>query len=303
MRDGGTAGLRMDITALKTAESERDYLAYHDALTGLPNQALFHDRLTQALAKVCSSQEVLAVLNLQLVSLTDIRLSQGLAAGKAAIIEAGRRIQATLSGGATVAHVGDGRYLAFSSEAGSDSMAIAAMGSIFPAMTPAFSFNGIVLPLRIVIGASIAPVDGVEPERLIRNATTALNEVERDPSLAYRFYRPRMTKAAVLRWNMESDIRRGIEKNEFLVHYQPQVDARSYRITGAEALIRWAHPEHGLIPPGKFIPVAEETGLIVPLGELALRLACSEARTWSLPGVARYRFPSTFRRCNWPSPP
>ena len=288
MRNGGTAGLRMDITALKAAESERDFLAYHDAITRLPNQALFRDRLAQALAKVRPSEEALAVVSLELTSLADIRASQGLSAGKAAMIETGRRIEAALSAGDTVGHLGDGRYLAFSTEAGSDSTAISAVGRILATVKDDFRFNGVDMPLRVVLGASLAPADGTESNRLIRNATTALSEVKANPSQPYQFYSPAMSKAAVFRLEMESDIRRGIEKNEFLLHYQPQVDAQTFRITGAEALMRWAHPEHGFVSPGKFIPIAEETGLIVPLGELALRLACSEAKAWCHPTFAPF---------------
>jgi diguanylate cyclase (GGDEF)-like protein len=280
MRNGGTAGLRMDITALKAAEAERDYLAFHDAITGLPNQTLFTDRLAQALVQMQRANELVAVLSLELTSLADIRASQGLEAGEAALHETGRRIQAALAAGDTVAHVGNGRYLAFSADAGSEAKLVATVGRVLSAAEQGFEFNGVDVPLRIAMGLSLAPTDGEEPDSLIRTAATALSEVRSNPLRRYQFYRAEMTKAAVFRWNMEADLRRAIERKEFLLHYQPQVDARSHRIVGVEALMRWAHPERGLIPPGQFIPVAEETGLIVSLGEFALRQACGDASAW-----------------------
>ena len=280
MRNGGTAGLRMDITALKSAEAERDYLAYHDAITGLPNQALFTDRLAQALVQMQRSGEAVAVMSIELTSLHDIRASQGLEAGEAALHETGRRIQAALAPGDTVAHVGNGRYLAVANGCGSETRLHATVGRVMSDAEGGFEFNQAELPLRLAMGVSLAPVDGVEPDGLVRGAATALTEVRANPLRRYQFYRAEMTSAAVLRSNLEADLRRAIERREFLLHYQPQLDSRSFRIVGVEALLRWAHPERGMISPAKFIPVAEETGLIVPLGEFALRQACADAAAW-----------------------
>lgn len=280
MRNGGTAGLRMDITKLKMAEAERDYLAYHDAVTGLPNQTLFADRLAQALVQMQRSAEAVAVLNLELTSLADILASQGLEVGEAALHETGRRIQAALAPGDTVAHVGSGRYLAISTNAGSEAKLVATVGRVLFAAEDGFEFDGVDVPLRVAMGVSLAPSDGEQPDSLIRAAATALSEVKTNPLRRYQFYRAEMTKAAVFRWSMEADLRRAIERNEFVLHYQPQVEARTYRVIGVEALLRWRHPERGMISPGEFIPVAEETGLIVPLGEYALRQACTDASAW-----------------------
>ncbi|HTJ58477.1 MAG TPA: EAL domain-containing protein [Devosiaceae bacterium] len=279
MRNGGSAGLRMDITALKAAEAERDYLAFHDRTTGLPNQLLFSDRLGQALAQLHGPQ-VVAVLSIELTSLTDIRDSQGLEAGEAALRETGQRIQAALPPGGTVAHFGNGHYLAFSIEPEGDAKVLDSVDRALAASMRSFRYDGVDVPLRIVVGISTAPADGTQPEELIRTATTALNEVKSNPLNGYRFYRAEMTRAAIHRWNIEADLRRAIDRKELLLHYQPQVDARSHRITGVEALVRWAHPDRGPIQPGQFIPIAEQTGLIVPLGEYVLRLACTEALAW-----------------------
>lgn len=280
MRNGGTAGLRMDITALKAAQAERDYLAYHDAITGLPNQTLFTDRLAQALVQMQRSGEAVAVMSLELTSLADIRASQGLEAGEAALHETGRRIQSALAAGDTVAHVGNGRYLAFSADAGSEAGLVAIVGRVLSAAEADFEFDRSDVPLRIALGVSLAPTDGEDPDSLVRAAATALSEVRANPLRRYQFYRAEMTSAAVFRWNMEADLRRAIERKEFLLHYQPQLDTRSFGIVGVEALMRWAHPERGMISPAQFIPVAEETGLIVALGDYALRQACTDAAAW-----------------------
>jgi diguanylate cyclase (GGDEF)-like protein len=279
MRNGGTAGLRMDISALKAAEAERDYLAFHDPVTGLPNQALFSDKLDRAVEKIENAQ-VIAVLSVELTSLTDIRTSQSLDAGDAALRETGQRLQGALPPGGLVAHAGNGRYLAFAMEPNGEAHVPATVARLIEACEAPFAFQGDDVPLRIVVGGSTAPADGEQPETLIRNATTALQALKANPLQRSQFYRAEMTKAAIQRWTLEADLRRAIERGEFVLHYQPQLDVRSYRVVGAEALIRWAHPERGLIPPGQFIPIAEETGLIVPLGEYALRLACAEAKTW-----------------------
>jgi diguanylate cyclase (GGDEF)-like protein/PAS domain S-box-containing protein len=280
MRNGGTAGLRMDITALKAAEAERDYLAYHDAVTGLPNQTLFADRLAQALVQMHRSGEAVAVMSIELTSLADIRASHGLEAGEAALHETGRRIEAALAAGDTIAHVGNGRYLALAADAGSEVKLLATVGRVLAVAEGGFEFNQAELPLRLAIGVSLAPADGVEPDSLVRAAATALSEVRANPLRRYQFYRAEMTSAAVLRANLEADLRRAIERKEFLLHYQPQLDSRSFNIVGVEALLRWAHPERGMISPGQFIPVAEETGLIVALGDYALRQACADAAGW-----------------------
>ncbi len=278
MRNGGSAGLRMDITALKAVEAERDYLAFHDPVTGLPNQTRFSDRLEEALDTL-GPADVIAVLGVELTSLTDIRASQGLNAGDAALRETGARLQNALPGG-SVAHAGNGRYLAFAREPDGEKHVLATVARLIEVCEAPFAFEGADVPLRIVVGGSTAPADGEQSETLIRNASTALRALKANPLQRSQFYRAEMTKAAIQRWTIEGDLRRAIERKEFLLHYQPQLDVRTYRIVGAEALIRWNHPERGLIPPGQFIPVAEETGLIVPLGEYALALACAEAQTW-----------------------
>jgi EAL domain-containing protein (putative c-di-GMP-specific phosphodiesterase class I) len=158
--------------------------------------------------------------------------------------------------------------------------AMAAIEKLLPPFGQRFEVQGRQVPLRIAIGVSMAPSDAGEPDALIRNATTAMHRAKGRPAQRYQFYSSEMTNAAVYRSSLESDLRRALENDELFLLFQPQVNTHSYKLTGAEALVRWRHPERGIILPGDFIPVAEQTGLIVPIGEQVLKLACTQAAEW-----------------------
>lgn len=285
MSNGGIAGLNMDITALKKAEAQRDHLAYHDPVTGLPNRVVFADRLGQAAAHVRSEGGALAVISLELASLHDIRDSLGFEAGDAAIRELGRRISNALASGESVTHVGAGQFFVLCVGIASESAAISSIERILNAFAGGFQVNGRDVPIRIATGVSTAPGDATEPEEIIRNATTAMHRAKDRPTHRYQFYNSEMTNAAVLRAGLESDLKRAVENDELFLVFQPLVNTHSYKLAGAEALVRWRHPERGLIEPNTFIPIAEHTGLIVPIGEQVLRLACRQAAAWRRMGM------------------
>ncbi len=288
-RDDGTIiwdGVALDITELKKLEADRDYLAYYDQLTRLPNRALFVDRLARTLEGAEGSGTSAVVIAAALVSLRDIRDGASFAAGDAAIGETARRLAAVVQGRGTVAHVGEGDFFVLLTDVAENADHAAILGEIARRCESSLRLEGREFRLKLSMGVSVAPADGERADTLIRNATTALHEARALPGRPVRFYSAQMTEHAAARLVVEAELRRAIERQELVLFYQPLVDARTLRITGCEALMRWRHPERGLIPPGKFIPVAEESGLIVPLGEFALRSACAQARDWERMGLA-----------------
>ncbi len=278
-------GVILDVTDLKRAEAHRDYLAYHDQLTGLPNQNLFLDRMSQAITQAERSERIAAVLCLEIETLRNIRDSWGLAAADDIIRETAKRLRATLRPGDTVAHVGGGQFYALLCSIEKMPDVAVPLQKLVEAFDLPFALNGEDVHIKAVMGVSAFPLDARDPGALMRNANTALDRARALPTRRYEFYSAQMTEGAVRRMSLEAGLRRAIEDGQIEVFYQPQVGTNDYAIVGLEALARWRRPGNVLVSPYDFIPIAEQTGLIVPLGAHVLRTACEQAQSWQRAGL------------------
>jgi diguanylate cyclase (GGDEF)-like protein len=268
-----------DVTERIQSEQTIRRLAYHDALTELPNRALYTDRLTVAIAQARRTRQQVAVVFLDVDRFKMINDTMGHAAGDEVLKQIAAELSNLVRDGDTVARVGGDEFtLLLTDVAGQDVAAIA--GRILDTIRKPRVINQQELHVTTSVGIAMFPQDGDDVETLLRHADTAMYRAKAQGRDCFQTYTPAMSDEIVRRVSTESDLRRALEREEFAVYYQPQLDGETWRITGAEALIRWHHPSRGLILPGDFISVAEDTGLIIPIGEWVLRAACRDARGW-----------------------
>ncbi|MCU1269164.1 MAG: sensor diguanylate cyclase/phosphodiesterase [Acidobacteriaceae bacterium] len=281
----GYEGTNEDITARRVAEEQVQFLAYYDSLTGLPNRTLFRDRLAKALAGARRQEYGIAVLFLDLDRFKDINDSLGHSVGDLLLQEVAERLKTWVREQDTVARLGGDEFLIMLTDVMDVPDAAVAAQRLIDAMTAEFVVQGQSLKVSCSVGISIFPEHGGDGETLINRADAAMYSAKDYGRNHFRFFTEDMNAQAVERLTLENSLRLALEKEELFLMYQPQMDIVSGRITGLEALLRWQHPDLGLVPTDKFIRIAENSGLIVPIGEWVLRTACSQARTWQKEGL------------------
>lgn len=269
-----------DITDRKQSEETIHHLAYHDALTDLPNRRMYVQQLTKELMQAKRFQSNMAVLFLDMDRFKDINDSFGHDVGDMLLIEVAKRLQACVQPGDIVARLGGDEFTILLCQLTDSKQAEDVAELIMSQLQKPFELNGHLVTISSSIGIAMFPQDGENAEDLLKRADTALYSVKSQGRNGYSLFDPTMEAKSLERILMENELRKAIEQEQFHVYYQPKMDIGSQTLTGMEALVRWAHPELGVISPGKFIPIAEESGMIVELGEWILKEACRQNKKW-----------------------
>ncbi|BCB26836.1 hypothetical protein SKTS_17220 [Sulfurimicrobium lacus] len=282
-------GVFSDISTVKEAMQQIDFLAHHDALTRLPNRILFHDRLSHGLDRAQRENSPLALLYLDLDRFKTVNDTLGHPVGDELLQEVARRMAGALRAGDTLARLGGDEFVLLLEDDANAQQAAVVARKILDLFAVPISVAEHKLNVTASIGISLYPGDGEDPDTLLRHADRAMYEAKSRGRNTYQFFEPVLSAGVLQRLVMENALRGAMERNELLLHYQPQVDLGSGGICAAEALLRWRSAELGLVSPADFIPVAEEMGLIISIGEWVLRTACAQNKAWQDAGLPPIR--------------
>jgi diguanylate cyclase (GGDEF)-like protein/PAS domain S-box-containing protein len=270
----------------KGAEERLAYLAQFDALTALPNRHLFHDRLLQTMAQGRRSGNPMAVLYIDLDRFKLVNDTQGHGAGDKLLKEAAARLTQCIRSGDTMGRFGGDEFGAVLSDLAKPGDASIVAQKMIDALARPFDLDGHETYVTASVGITLFPADSEEAGALIMNADTAMYRAKEQGRNTYQYFTREMNERALARMQVEAALRRGLERREFLLHYQPKVNLENGVICGFEALLRWQHPERGMVSPVEFIPVLEDAGLIVPVGEWVMREVCRQIQAWKSSGLS-----------------
>jgi diguanylate cyclase (GGDEF)-like protein/PAS domain S-box-containing protein len=274
-----------DITATKRYESELEFQTNRDALTGLANRNLLRDRLGQAISYAHRYGHPIWVLFIDLDRFKFINDTLGHQAGDVLLKAVANRVQSSVRDTDTVARMGGDEFVLVLPERTDAGLSTGIVRRIMDAIAEPLTIEGHEFFISSSIGLSVYPTDGLTPEELIKHADVAMYRAKETGRNNFQFYTSEMNERALERLRIEGDLRNALERGEFVLYYQPQVDLRTREIVGVEALIRWQHPEFGMVPPIRFIALAEETGLIVPIGAWVIQEACRQGKEWQREGL------------------